>query len=73
MNWVLKFCLICFGAIFAMVPVVWAVGNATEGVSTGGIIALILGVVVTVGLAVGLMALTFVRGHQAGEDVPRRG
>jgi hypothetical protein len=77
MTWIVKFSLICLGAIFAITAAVWALGNVTEGLSTHGIVALAIGSVFTVGLAVGLMALTFVRGHGSGDDhgesLPKQG
>jgi hypothetical protein len=65
MTWTVKFTLICLAVIAAGLAAAWTVdGEGTLGLSTHGVIAMALGTIATVGLAVGLMALTFVSGHR---------
>lgn len=65
MTWTTKFTLICLAVITVGLAGAWIIdGEGTIGLSTHGIIAMALGTIATVGLAVGLMALTFVSGHR---------
>jgi len=66
MKWVLTYSLACSGAIGAVLA--WALGGIdTEGVSTHGIIAIVLGTMFTVLVGVGLMALIFYS-NRSGQD-----
>ncbi len=69
MTWITKFVLICAGALFAVLALVWlANGLNGLGLSTHGVIALVLGITVSMGLGVGLMALVFYS-NRSGQDV----
>ena len=71
MNWVAKYVAICVGTIVALLAVIWGgIGPDLAGLGTQGILALALGVVFTVAVGVGLMALTFVAGHRERESEP---
>ena len=71
MNWVVKYVVICVGTIAALLAVVWGgIGPDLTGLGTQGIVALALGVVFTVAVGVGLMALTFVAGHNERKQEP---
>jgi len=68
MKWILTYSLACSGAIGAVLILAWAFGGIdAEGISTHGIIAIILGTVFTVLVAVGLMALIFYS-NRSGQD-----
>jgi hypothetical protein len=59
-RWAVWFVAGCSGLIGATLLVLWAAsGFADLGVSGHGLVALILGVVVTTALGIGLMALSF--------------
>jgi hypothetical protein len=69
MTWTTKFTLICLAVIAVGLAGAWAIdGEGTMGLSTHGIIAMALGTIATVGVAVGLMALTFASGHRQKAD-----
>jgi hypothetical protein len=71
MRWVVRYAVICVGVIAALLLVIWgAIGPDLQGLGTTGMLALALGVVFTVAVGVGLMALTFVSGHGEGEHEP---
>lgn len=60
MKWMIGFTAACTGAIFASLMALWALtGFDSLGLSGHGLVALILGIVLTTGVAAGLMALTF--------------
>ena len=60
MKWVINYSLMCVGAIVAVLAVLWASnGFSTGGLSGHGIAAIVLGVTLSVLLAVALMALVF--------------
>lgn len=68
LNWILTFGLACFGAIGMVLVLAWTFGGIDmKGVSTHGIIAIVLGIMFTVLVAVGLMALIFYS-NRAGMD-----
>ena len=68
MKWVLTYSLTCSGAIGAVLVLAWALGGIdTEGVSTHGMIAIVLGTMFTVLVGVGLMALIFYS-NRSGQD-----
>lgn len=68
MRWVVRYALICVGVIAALLTVIWAgIGIDLEGLGTQGVVAMVLGVVFTVAVGVGLMALTFVSDHRQRE------
>jgi hypothetical protein len=68
MRWVVNYAIICIGVIAALLIVIWGVfGLDLEGLGTQGVIALALGVVFTVAVGVGLMALTFLSGRRERE------
>jgi hypothetical protein len=68
MKWILTYSLACSGAIGAVLVLAWALGGIdTEGISTHGIIAIVLGTMFTVLVAVGLMALIFYS-NRSGQD-----
>jgi hypothetical protein len=70
MKWILSFSAACGGAIGAVMILVWVFGGIdTEGVSTDGIIAMVLGTMVTVLVGIGLMALIFYS-NRSGQDDP---
>ena len=69
MKWILSYSLVCIGAILGILVFVWALnGFDTAGVSTHGIIAIVLGTTFTVLLAVGLMALIFYSDRSGRDD-----
>ena len=60
MRWVLWFSAGCVGMVLAVLFLAWAINGFSDlGVSGHGLVAMILGVVVTTGVGVGLMALIF--------------
>jgi hypothetical protein len=68
MKWILTYSLACSGAIGAVLVLAWIFGGFdTDGVSTHGIIAIVLGTTFTVLVAVGLMALIFYS-NRSGQD-----
>jgi hypothetical protein len=68
MRWILPYSLVCCGAIGAVLALTWTFGGFdTKGVSTHGIIAIVLGTMFTVLVAVGLMALVFYS-NRSGQD-----
>jgi hypothetical protein len=68
MKWILTYSLVCSGAIGAVLAIAWLFGGFdTEGVSTNGIIAMVLGTTFTVLVGVGLMAL-IVYSNRSGLD-----
>ena len=68
MKWILNYSLICIGAIVGVLAFVWALnGFDPAGISTAGLIAVILGTTFTVLVAVGLMALVFYS-NRSGQD-----
>lgn len=68
MIWILRYSLICIGAIIAVLVFVWALnGFDLAGISTAGLIAIVLGTTFTVLVAVGLMALVFYS-NRSGQD-----
>ena len=69
MTWIVKYCLICVGAIVGVLAFVWMLtGFDTEGVSTHGLVAIVLGTTFTVVVAVGLMALIFYSNRSGLDD-----
>jgi uncharacterized membrane protein len=72
MKWALTFAVSCLGAIAAILALVWMLnGFSTGGISTHGIVAIVLGVTLTVLLAVALMALVFYS-NRSGQDEQAR-
>ena len=68
MKWTLTYSLACTGAIGAVLVLAWVFGGFdTEGVSTNGIVAMVLGTIFTVLVGVGLMAL-IVYSNRSGQD-----
>ena len=67
MKWILTYSLACSGAIGAVLVLGALGGIETEGISTHGIIAIVLGTMFTVLVAVGLMALIFYS-NRSGQD-----
>ena len=65
----LTFSLVCSGAIGAVLLLAWAFGGIdTEGMSTHGIIAMVLGAMFTAFVGVGLMALVFYSDRSGQDD-----
>ncbi|HZF35620.1 MAG TPA: hypothetical protein VE914_17620 [Candidatus Angelobacter sp.] len=65
----LTFSLYCSGAIGAVLALAWVFGGFdTEGISTHGIIAIVLGTMFTVFVGVGLMALVFYSDRSGQDD-----
>ena len=59
-KWLVTYLATCVGAVVAILLAVWAAnGFAGLGIGIEGTVALILGVILTVGLGIGLMALVF--------------
>ncbi len=82
-KWLVTYVATCAGAIVAVLFAAWAVnGFAGLGIGLEGTVALMLGVLFTVGLGIGLMALVFqsdrsdhdaaVYRETAGEQPPDR-
>ena len=64
----LTYSLVCAGAIGAVLALAWVFGGFdTEGISTNGIVAMVLGTIFTVLVGVGLMAL-IVYSNRSGQD-----
>jgi preprotein translocase subunit SecF len=73
MKWVLNYSLICIGAIVGVLVFVWALnGFDLAGISTAGLIAVILGTTFTVLVAVGLMGLVFYSNRSGQDDRANR-
>lgn len=65
----LTFSLYSSGAIGAVLVLAWIFGGFdTEGISTHGIIAIVLGTMLTVFVGVGLMALVFYSDRSGQDD-----
>jgi hypothetical protein len=65
----LTFSLYCSGAIGAVLVLAWVFGGFdTEGISTHGKIAIVLGTMFTVFVGVGLMALVFYSDRSGQDD-----
>lgn len=59
-KWLVTYLATCVGAVVAVLLAAWAAnGFAGIGIGLEGTVTLILGVVLTVGLGIGLMALVF--------------
>lgn len=59
-NWLITYVVTCAGAIVAVLLAAWAVnGFAGLGIGLEGTVALVLGIIFTIGLGIGLMALVF--------------
>ena len=59
--------------VFAVVAAVHWSGIGDAGIDTNGWIALVLGVLVTLGLGIGLMALVFISNRRGYDEPPREG
>jgi len=69
MKWILNYSLVCIGTILGILAFVWALnGFDTAGVSTSGIVAIVLGTTFTVLLGVGLMALVLYSDRSGRDD-----
>ena len=69
MKWSLTFSLCCSGVIGAVLLLAWVFGGFdTEGISTHGVIAIVLGTMLTVFVGVGLMALVFYSDRSGQDD-----
>jgi hypothetical protein len=69
MKWIFTYSAACLAAIAAVLAVGWAANDfTTAGLTTHGIVAILLGVTFTVLLAVGLMALVFYS-SRSGQDI----
>ncbi len=67
-RWLVLFVALCIGAIAVVYLALWALGEFSDsGLGVNGIIALTLGTILTIGLGVGLMALTFYS-DRSGQD-----
>lgn len=74
MGWIPRFVLICAGVIAALLILVWAVnGLSGLGLSIHGMVALSLGIILSVGLGVGLMALVFYSNRSGQDDAASGG
>jgi hypothetical protein len=74
MGWVSRFVLLSVGVVVALLVVVWAVnGLSGLGLSIHGMIALSLGIILSVGLGVGLMALVFYSNRSGQDDAASGG
>jgi hypothetical protein len=70
MKGILKFSAACSGAIGAVLILAWVFGGFdTEGISTHGIIAMVVGTTFTVLVGVGLMALIFYSNRSGQDDL----
>ena len=72
-SWAARFAVISVAAIAALIAIAWVVfGFGSLGLHTSGMIALSLGILLTAGLGVGLMALVFYSDRSGQDDVVRR-
>lgn len=70
MRWMIGFLVACAGAVIVVLSILWALtGFASLGISGHGFAALILGSVLTTGVAVGLMALIFYSNRSQQDEV----
>lgn len=68
-RWLALFVALCLGSIAVVYIALWAMGEfSSTGMGINGIIALTIGTVLTVGLGVGLMALTFYSDRSGQDD-----
>ena len=68
-SWLVRFTLICLGSIAGVVLLLWAVnGFGDLGLDWQGALALVLGIVLTSGLGVGLMAASFYSDRSRRDD-----
>ncbi len=60
MQWIWKFAAVSAATIAAMLLLFWALtGFADPDLDTNGLVAMLIGIVASSGLAIGLMALIF--------------
>jgi hypothetical protein len=59
MRWFSSFAALNAGFFAAILVVVWLAGGFADGLGVGGTIVMLLGVVLTMALATGLMGLVF--------------
>ncbi len=64
MRWFANFAALNLGLFVALLGVVWLVGGFDGGLGVGGTIVMLLGLLVTMGLATGLMGLLFYSDRQ---------
>jgi hypothetical protein len=70
MGWIWRFVAICGGVVVALLVLLWAFdGLSGLGLSVHGVVALVLGITLSVGLGVGLMALVFYSNRSGTDDV----
>ena len=70
--WIWTFILASVGFVVPAVLVLWAIGFGELGLSGKGVVALTLGFLLTVGLAIGLMALVFFSDRSGRDDETNR-
>jgi hypothetical protein len=69
-SWTARYALACVAAAIALIALCWLVlGYGDLGLNTSATIALILGIVLTVGLGVGLMGLVFYSSRSGRDDL----
>jgi ABC-type multidrug transport system permease subunit len=71
-SWIIAFAAAAFVVVLAIIAAHNWIGIGTVGISPAGWIALVLGVLATLGVGIGLMALVFIS-NRRGYDEPPRG
>jgi hypothetical protein len=70
LPWVARFSILCAVAVAAIVAICWVVfGFGSLGLDPTAMVAAILGITLTVGLGIGLMALVFYSNRSGQDDV----
>jgi len=70
LNWTARFCIVCFAAVAAIVALCWiAFGFGSLGLDPTATVAAVLGISVTAGLGIGLMALVFYSNRSGRDDL----
>jgi hypothetical protein len=72
MKWAVWFSVLCIGIVAAVLALLWFFGVfGNLGLSIHGVIALFIGVSLTIVVGVGLMALVFYSGRSHHDDLIR--
>jgi hypothetical protein len=73
MKWAIWFSVLCIGIVAAVLGLLWFFGVfGNLGLSINGVIALFIGISLTIIVGVGLMALVFYSGRSEHDDLVHR-
>ena len=70
MKWAIWFSVLCIGIVAAVLALLWLFGVfGNLGLSINGVIALFIGISLTIVVGVGLMALVFYSGRSEHDEL----